>query len=280
MTSPNARPRQWSGLGIRPKVVFAFLLACAPMVLLVGWFGLETVSNLMRAQAIRNMRDAARLGARRLEDTVSRGIADARYLSRTDDIHRLARACSSGEPPADLALHVQRQLATLGESVGSYGAVRFIDAAGRERLRVEYSEGGFRPVPAARLETLRGRPLFESVLRLPEGSAFVSPLDLDRRDGRLAEPYRPVLRFVAPVVEGSRALGLVSLNAEVGSALPQAAYEAGNTFLCDPEGHYLSHTDPQKAWSGPRNRNTGRNLLGDLGPKAAEIGRASCRERV
>jgi hypothetical protein len=47
-------------IGIRAKLVFALLLACAPMVFVVGWFGLETATNLMRNQAIRGMRDMAR----------------------------------------------------------------------------------------------------------------------------------------------------------------------------------------------------------------------------
>jgi signal transduction histidine kinase len=38
--------------------------------------------------------------------------------------------------------------------------------------------------------------------------------------------------------------------------------------LVDPQGYYLSHTDTSKAWSGPRNLNTGHNLHRDLGPEA------------
>ncbi|MBM3501977.1 MAG: sensor histidine kinase, partial [Armatimonadetes bacterium] len=110
---------------------------------------------------------------------------------------------------------------------------------------------------------------FGPALQLAPGSVFISPLGLNRENGRIETPQRPVIRFAAPVASEGRTLGLVVLSVEAEPLLPRAAYAGGQTFLADPEGYYLSHTDPSRAWSGPRNLNTGHNLLRDVGSAAA-----------
>jgi signal transduction histidine kinase len=223
----------------------------------------------MRAQAVRGMADSARLQARLLEDALLRGTADARFLAQLEDLGNLAASpAHSGAGFAELQQHVLGEFTALGRSTGLYSTIRYADASGKERARVDFGPEGVTIVPERELQDLTNQGYFGPSLQFPPGAVFVSPLGLNRENGRIEEPHRPVIRFASPVSRGGKTLGLVVLSAEADPLLPRATYAGGQTFLADPEGYYLSHTDPARAWSGARNLSTGHNVQRDYGPNA------------
>lgn len=258
-------------VSIRTKLMLVLLLSCAPMVGLVGWFGLATASNLLRNQAILAMSEHARFEARPLEEAIASGVADARYLSLVEDVQLLAVAAAGGRSVTELRLHVSESFLALAESAGLYSEIRLLDPDGRERASVEFGPQGARIVPEGELHRQVQAPLLPAVLRLPRGGVFVSPLHLARRDSERPTGDRAVIRFAAPVLRGGRVLGAVVLTADVTQRLPLGAYAGGSTFLVDPDGWYLHHTRAEIAWSGPQDRNTGHHLVRDFGSDAALI---------
>lgn len=251
--------------------MLVLLLSCAPMVGLVGWFGLATATNLLRHQAILAMREHARFGARPLEETIVSGIADARYLSLLEDVRVLAALAADGRSPAAARTHTSENFLALAESAGLYSEIRLLAPNGWERAGVTFGPEGARIVPEGELQQQASAPFLPLVLRLPRGGVFVSPLHLARQGSERPTGDRAVIRFAAPVRQGERVLGAVVLTADVTQRLPGGAYAGGSTFLVDPDGWYLHHTRPELAWSGPQDRNTGHHLVRDFGSDAALI---------
>lgn len=241
------------------------------MVGLVGWFGLATASNLLRNQAVLAMEEHARLQARPLEEAISSGIADARYLSLVKDVRLLAAAAADGDPSAEQRRHVSESFLALAESAGLYSEVRLLDPDGNETARIESSPERARVVPEQELRRQVQAPFLPIALQMPRGGVFVSPLHLARRGTERPTGDQAVIRFAAPVLQDGKALGAVVLTADVTARMPRDAYTGGSTFLVDPDGWYLSHTKPESAWSGPQDRNTGQHLVRDFGSDAALI---------
>lgn len=271
ISTSNGRERRGRGfVSIRFKLVLALLLATVPMVAVIGYLGLESSSNLLRTQAMHYMQMLSMMYARRIEEAVGRGIADAGYLARAEYVRRFAQACSRPEgPPAAEYDQTIREFAALADATGIYCQVRYLDSSGRERARVEYEDGHAHPVSEEELQDKGGAYYFREAIAALPGHVYVSDLDLNREFGRIERPLRPVIRFAAPVVDDGERLGVVVLNLVGDALLPSSSSGDISLFLADAEGWYLHHTDARKAWSGPRNLRTGYNLWRDIGREAA-----------
>jgi PAS domain S-box-containing protein len=140
----------------------------------------------------------------------------------------------------------------LADNVETYAQIRFIDAEGRERIRVNRTDGEPVRVAEADLQNKSGRYYFEDTLRLAAGHVFVSPLDLNVEHGAVEVPHRPMIRLGTPVFDARhRRRGIVLVN-YLGSALLDRARSAmageGALMVLNAEGYWLSAPDPADAW--------------------------------
>jgi signal transduction histidine kinase len=94
-----------------------------------------------------------------------------------------------------------------------YDQVRFIDADGRELVRVDDNAGRPAAVPADQLQDKSARYYFRDAIRLEPGEVFLSPLDLNVERGRIEMPPKPMLRVATPVADARGVKrGIVILN--------------------------------------------------------------------
>ncbi len=259
-------------VSVRAKLILALLLATVPTVCVLAYFGLESTTNLMRRQAMDRMELFAMTQARRMEDAIGHAIGDARYLARSPTVRAFAQASATPEgAPDELETRLLDEFVALAGATHIYSQVRYLDRSGQERVRVEYRDGGAEAMPEPALQNKSDRYYFQQAIGSGTDEVYVSPLDLNREDGRIEEPFRPVMRFVGPVLEGEDLLGVVVLNLEAGPLLPRPLPGTGSAFLADQNGWYLSHTDTDKAWSGPDNLNTGHSLQQDVPGEADDL---------
>lgn len=80
--------------------------------------------------------------------------------------------------------------------------VRFIDAAGMERIRVDRTQSSTLPfiVPRGALQDKSGRDYFRVVRALKRPVLWHSRLDLNVEHGKIEVPYRPTIRAAIPIV--------------------------------------------------------------------------------
>ncbi|SBV36623.1 Signal transduction histidine kinase [uncultured Stenotrophomonas sp.] len=242
----------WAGVRLQPWRVTLIaapwllgLLTALPLL----WYETDRVLRVPERQA---SHDAVQYAAQSMLRWMERLSDDARFLALLTP-----RLLEDGSQ------------APLVETYGSflragsdYHKVRWLDAAGHERLRLDQDGGDIRRVPVSALQDKQGRPFFENALALQPGQVHLSPLDLNVENGGIEQPLRPTLRASSPFVLGDGSSGVVVLNLHgrmLLERLREQAQQSGFTlYLVHPEGYWLIGPQASDAWGwqlGHRERN-------------------------
>ena len=132
-----------------------------------------------------------------------------------------------------------------------YHRVRWIDAGGHERLRVDQETGLIRRMPASGLQDKAGRPFFEDSVGLLRGQVHISALDLNVEHGRIERPLRPTLRAASPFRHDDQ-VGVAVVNLQGSLLLEELRQRASQSgfalYLVHPQGYWLMGPQPEQAW--------------------------------
>jgi PAS domain S-box-containing protein len=133
-----------------------------------------------------------------------------------------------------------------------YMQVRFLDAKGQERVRIDRPRDGYGPriIPDKELQDKSSRGYFKFTKKLPRGQLWNSKFDLNRERGAIEQPINPTFRVASPVYSGGKFSGMVIINlamSRVASVLNDSTDFM--VYLVDGDGEFLLHPDPKHAWS-------------------------------
>ncbi len=176
---------------------------------------------------------------------VKRVRSDATYLAN----RMLVREFVSGDHSkrasleSDFMLFVQQK--------GLYDQLRLLDPDGHETIRVNFDGAQATAVGTDDLQNKADRYYFQASRDLQPGEIFVSDFDLNVEYGAIERPFKPVIRFVTPVVdEQSRVKAFIVLNYLGADLLTElgASPRPGYTLLLRPDGHYIRGVTEQDAW--------------------------------
>jgi diguanylate cyclase (GGDEF)-like protein/PAS domain S-box-containing protein len=135
-----------------------------------------------------------------------------------------------------------------------YDQIRFLDANGMEKIRINYQAGSPSIVPPEALQDKSRRYYFKDTISLGHNEIFVSPCDLNIEQGAIEQPLKPTIRFGAPVFaqDGSR-LGIVLLNYLAQEILNDIKGLKGTAvdriMLVNREGYWLKAPSPEDEWA-------------------------------
>lgn len=249
-----------------PYRLFFLLFGLVSALILGGaWYlGNERISaelDITRAKEIGNVI----MGVRRLDDELA---VPLRHLGTLADTAAVRRAVEGGGAAAIPA--VEEEFKTLLAYGGLYDKIRWIDAAGAERVRINNVGGRPVPVPADRLQQVADSYYFRQAMALQPGQFFISPLDLNVENGRVEEPHKPVLRLATPLWDASRQpRGVLVLNIDARrmlTAFTESVMDArDHAMLLNREGYWLVSPQPGEAWGFMFRRN---DTLGSRHPEA------------
>lgn len=133
-----------------------------------------------------------------------------------------------------------------------YMQVRFIDINGQEQIRIEQSKNGSIPVIIKdnKLQDKSSREYFKATQKIPLGSLWHSPFDLNREQGAIESLINPTYRVASPVYLDSKFYGIVIINLDMTWIIK---YLADSTdflvYLVDSEGEFLVNPDSKYSWS-------------------------------
>ncbi|MFC4094362.1 sensor histidine kinase [Euzebyella saccharophila] len=122
------------------------------------------------------------------------------------------------------------------KNLGFYDQFRIIDLNGEEMLRYQSNEG--REMELAQSQNKVHREYVREGLKLNKGEVYLSRINLNRENGEIEQPYKPVLRSVGPIYDSnSNKLGLVVINFRMEDILkPIVSFRSkGNTYLVDSD---------------------------------------------
>lgn len=272
-----------NSLSIRSKLILTILVAVIPVLLLTIFFAFYivqkqslsretfTVAGHLQEETftLESFSDAARSDVVFLSSMPScRDFLEAKYLNRENKSQIFQE-------------ELEELFVNLAKERNVYDQIRLLDRNGMECVRVNRLPGGATPVAPENLQNKSDRYYFQESIHLSSGQYYVSPIDLNRENGLIERPLKPVLRIAAPVFsENNREnLGVVVINVLLKEVfLQQPDYvsyhieEGGFNFVASEEGYYFYHSrDPEKEWGGPRDLNTGFGLKKDFPNIISEI---------
>jgi signal transduction histidine kinase len=136
---------------------------------------------------------------------------------------------------------------------GVYDQIRFLDATGDERVRINFNNGRPAVVPQSGLQAKAARYYFVQTLQLNRGEVFCSPFDLNVEHEAIERPIKPVVRFGTPVFDrqGTKR-GIVILNYLGAGLIDQLARVSagfpGSVWFLNRDGYFLRGPTPEDEW--------------------------------
>lgn len=131
--------------------------------------------------------------------------------------------------------------------------LRFIGIDGKELVRVDNVDGKVVTVTNEFLQNKAQRYYVQEGLKLRRGQVYQSPLDLNIEFGTVEFPYRPMIRFVAPVFDSRSVMkGIVVLNFNAGAMLSElnALGESSMAaiWLLNDQGYWIYDRFQEREW--------------------------------
>jgi diguanylate cyclase (GGDEF)-like protein len=128
-----------------------------------------------------------------------------------------------------------------------FSHIQFIDVNGDEKIRVNRSGKEAYAVPLSELQNKKGSDYFTGAIGLKKEGIFISRLDLSRENGKVIEPYIPVMHFSKPVYdENGKLEGIIAICYLADNFLKTfreiAKDSEGEIVLLDSEGFWVSGT--------------------------------------
>jgi len=236
----------WASVLVRSLLVFVPLAAIA-----AGFFGLVSVKDQQAQRLITDkvQEQIAEIIVVNFNSGVSSGISDIRFLAREQMLQDWL-----ANPSLENMSSLSGQYVSFLSHKPEYDSIRLIDQVGEELIRLDrQSDGSVRTSPQDKLQSKAKRYYFRDSIGLPAGTAYVSPLDLNVEDGKIEEPIRPMLRFVAPVYDNAGQIrGIVVVNKHARSQLDEMSKEASlrnsDIWLVDENGYWLRGPDRASEW--------------------------------
>ena len=227
-------------------LIYLFVAAILTVAIMVN-VRLETQNRLDSTR----VREAARVEIARnlVAKDFSLVTSDLRLLAEIPSLRRYLDSGSAAHATelANLFLHVAKTTAR-------YDQVRYLDASGREVVRINFAAGKASVVPRAQLQDKSKRYFFRDAIKLDRNEIFISPLDLNIEHDRLEIPYKPMIRFGTPVFDSAgRKRGIILLN-YFGEELLQHFREAllggdqRSGMLLNRDGYWLSSVKREDEW--------------------------------
>ncbi len=234
-----------------------FFIRALPIAVMVTVFVMAaTFFYVERTEKTRLAMDAA-YSVQSVADTFRRKIEasgiDLALLSRTPALERYANYWKERD-----RAEAEQVFLSAARLWTAFAQIRFIDASGMERIRVDRIRGAVAVIPQDRMQDKSGRDYFKNAIALPRGSVFMSRLDLNVEHGQIEVPWNPMIRLAAPVFNtDGQAAGIFIINIQASHILASFANSeitgahaigGANPMLLAEDGSWLTGARDEKLW--------------------------------
>ncbi|MES9873307.1 MAG: HAMP domain-containing protein [Candidatus Sedimenticola sp. PURPLELP] len=242
---------------IKTKLAFAFLAVALIPAAIIGSYSISVSTETLLDKELSSQADKLAHIKNLVQNFLSSARGDALILSRSPLLKELLNLKFTSR--SGVLLDATKQAVTdeflaFSEQRKIYYQIRYLDETGQEVIRVDFNGRKATARPDNLLQNKGDRYYFTRAVKLPAGQVFISPLDLNRENGKIETPHKPVIRYAVPLkyADGSRA-GLVLTNIDANQFLK----EIKGIMLTDEEGYYLAHPDFSKEWGSSRDLASG-----------------------
>ena len=247
--------RQFSGFkGLSLKIYIAFLITAAAPVLVAGLVGISFSLDALRRETLHHLEQEVTNRAKGMARFFDQVTSELFYLASSSLLSDVADNMSNGSRPLprETRLRLERDYAAFARAYPYIYQVRFLDAEGREVVRVDRRDSHLYTVPEEELQDKSDRYYVREGMAHELGQVYVSPLDLNIERGQVEAPERPVIRFATPIADRKgvkRGLLIINLHAAfvLGQIQEMAGVRGGVAYLFDRSGFYMSRSSDAAA---------------------------------
>ncbi|MCK4761875.1 MAG: cache and HAMP domain-containing protein [Candidatus Aminicenantes bacterium] len=248
------------------RMALVTIAAVVIPALIIGFIAISKSRDALFSRVEAAQSETVKTLKNQVESFLSGARGDVLFLSRSPLFRALLRAGSAAgnKNLAQLRRQVGEEFLAFSENRGFYYQVRYIDEKGMEIVRVDNDGKNSYIVPHDRLQDKSGRGYFREASVKENGALYVSALDLNREQGQVEVPYKPVIRYATPVFypgnEKKRG-GIVITNIYARFFL-EPLWNAGETdiYMVKNDGSFAAHPDKEKMWGSPEDLSHGAGL--------------------
>ena len=147
----------------------------------------------------------------------SSSILENSFISVFDDISYIASRTKLSETKEFTNIeerYIQSEdLKSFVSNKRIYDQVRYIDKTGNEILRVNYNSGKVKIVEDNKLQSKANSYYIKDALNLDKGQIYISKFDLNKENGEIEKPLKPMIRIVTKFYDKvNREDGLIVFN--------------------------------------------------------------------
>ncbi len=185
-----------------------------------------------------------------IESSLKEIISDLKFLSMQNELFQILNLVTVDPKLMDL---MAREYLMFSRHKRKYDQIRFIDASGMEKVRVNFNNGTPDIVHKHKLQMKGDRYYFKDTMALSPGEIFISPFDLNIERGEIEKPLKPMIRFGIPVADTKgRKQGTLILN-YLGNILlsrsrAYAKMSTGDFMLLNSDGYWISGPNADDEW--------------------------------
>lgn len=176
-------------------------------------------------------------------------VADIRILSQLNELNDYI---ATGD--TQLLDKIANEFLLFAHSKPYYLQLRFLNAQGREVVRIDSESGHAYKVDEKHLQNKSQRDYFQQGIQLENRNVYFSRFDLNVEHGQVVVPYQPTLRCATPVYADNETCpcGVVVLNyngAHLLDLLERMQNIAQDTLLLvNKDGYWLRGLNPDDEW--------------------------------
>ena len=230
----------------RPNVkfpTFEYFALFAPILLLLIIVGFSVAYYRTESQ-IRTMIDEDSIRLHHISGFIGAYMSTAfNHLQSIYNETETQNAINSNNPETLKSL--ENSLLNLAKRNPVYDQVRWIDEAGREKIRISRGKDGPFIEPGRNLQDKSRRYYFKAASLLLPGELYASKLDLNIERGKRERPFKPMLRIATPVADTSgNRRGILIINIFMTPVFETIQYlektgKTGNYLLLNQNGDLL-----------------------------------------
>lgn len=198
------------------------LILLAALASVIGFFHFQDYQRQSEIKAARLDRDIVQMQLM-FDSYLTSLVQDTQMLAHSPVLKMYLRS----QRPANRT--AENVFLTLSSLRHDYDQIRYIDAFGREKIRVDRRNGYF-GIRTTDLQDESDRAYVQAGFSLANGNVWLSEIDLNTEYGRIKSPHQPVVRAVSRVEVDGRQKGLVIINAKADLLLNRLA-----VVLSEPE---------------------------------------------
>jgi len=245
---------------IQRQFLLLLMVSTIIPVSIVGLYGAfsstSALSELAKSELEEEVGDKAKDISSFLE-----GIGDdVVFLSKTPSLEGIIRARAAGGQDQQGNSSYEASVEGLQtimkaemETHPFYSHFIYLNEKGQEMVRVDSDGGAIKIIPAEELQNKADSQYFIETMKLEAGKIYVSPVELNREQGQIEQPYKPVIHYALPIFDSTgKRQGIVVANVFANEFLKAAKelnlYEGEEGFIVNQDGYFVSHPESDKEW--------------------------------